>query len=149
MDPVALGDDEEVPQARKLQAWVKSKNIAEEIDKEEVNKIGPRCMRQYKIDYDSCEEWRQNNEEAIKLALQITEAKTNPWPGASNVIYPLVTDGAMQFAARAYPAIINGKRIVKGLVVGQDNGVPVLDPRTRQPLPNPQNPQQPLWQIKP
>lgn len=147
---VALGTgiDGEDKQSNQLVEWINSKNIAEDLDDAELGKIGSRAMREYKIDYDSCEQWRTDNEEAIKLALQITEAKTYPWPGASNVIYPLVTDGAMQFAARAYPAIINGKKIVKGVVVGKDEGTPQTGPDGR-PVPNPQNPQQPLWKIKP
>jgi chaperonin GroES len=45
------------------------------------------------------------------------------WCGNSNVIYPLMTTAAIQFAARAYPAIIRDRNVVKGTVIGDDKGV--------------------------
>ncbi len=50
---------------------------------------------------------------AFALALQVSEQKAFPWPGASNVKFPLVTIAAMQYQARAYPALIPGPDVVK------------------------------------
>ena len=60
------------------------------------------------------------NAEALKLALQTATPKTYPWPGAANIKYPLLTTAAIQFAARAYPAIVAGKDVVKAKVIGAD-----------------------------
>ena len=46
------------------------------------------------------------------------------WCGNSNVIYPLMTSAAIQFHARAYPAIIRDRNVVKGTTIGPDDGVP-------------------------
>lgn len=62
------------------------------------------------------------------------------WCGNSNIIYPLMTTAAIQFAARAYPAIIRDRDVVKGVVIGDDSGEPVIDPRTGQPAMGPQGP---------
>ena len=71
------------------------------------------------------------------------------WCGNSNVIYPLMTTAAIQFAARAYPAIVSGKEVVKGTVVGEDVGVPAVNPQTGQPpLINPQT-GAPMWIVEP
>jgi chaperonin GroES len=59
---------------------------------------------------------RRRNEQWLKLATQVVEKKTYPWPNAANVKYPLLTTAAMQFAARAYPALVPGPRLVQGLV---------------------------------
>lgn len=75
----------------------------------------------YKADELSREGWVERNKEWLKLSLLIRENKTYPWPKASNVKYPLIATAAMQFSARAYPALVpqDGK-IVKAKVVRQD-----------------------------
>jgi len=57
----------------------------------------------------------------VESGLLIRENKTYPWPKASNVKYPLIATAAMQFSARAYPALVpqDGK-IVKARVVRKD-----------------------------
>jgi predicted phage terminase large subunit-like protein len=52
--------------------------------------------------------------EWLKLATQVMEKKNYPWPNAANVKYPLLTTAAMQFAARAYPALVPGPRLGAG-----------------------------------
>lgn len=130
--------DEE--QVDKLKRWSSSINIAEELDDDELSKIGQRVVFEYEIDYNSLGDWREKIERAEKIANQIAEAKQYPWPKASNILYPLITTASIQFAARAYPAIVNGRSIVKGTVLGEDDGVavvvdgqPQIDPMTGQP----------------
>ena len=86
----------------------------------ERNKIGTKVVREYRIDRDSRKEWEDRAKRAMDMAAQKKEAKTFPWPNASNVKYPLLTTAALQFAARAYPAICDGPRIVKCQVMGAD-----------------------------
>jgi chaperonin GroES len=54
------------------------------------------------------------------MAMQVREVKNFPWPKASNVKFPLLTVAAIQFQARAYPAIVDGSNLVKGRVLGPD-----------------------------
>ena len=65
--------------------------------------------------------WEKDLENWTRLALQISEPKTYPWPNAANIKFPLLATAAMQFAARAYPTLVpaNGK-IVKCRAVGYD-----------------------------
>jgi chaperonin GroES len=49
----------------------------------------------------------------MDIALQVRKPKNYPFEGAANIKYPLVTVAALQFGARAYPAIMDGSRIVK------------------------------------
>jgi len=55
----------------------------------------------------------------MDLALQIQKDKTFPWPDCANVAFPLVTIAAMQFHARAYPAIVGSEDVVKCTVLGE------------------------------
>jgi chaperonin GroES len=142
------GPDQE--QVQRLQQWIKSKNIAEDLDQTLLDEIGERVIKEYDVDVTSRADWKQRTEEAMELAMQVAKEKQFPWPKAANVIYPLVTTAATQFAARAYPAIVNGRSIVRGVVVGDDDGTPQVDPRTGQPVmqQGPQGPV-PVWQTPP
>jgi len=98
-----------------------TKNVAESLDEEQLLEIGNKCIEGFDADKKSREKWEKNTKEWMKLALQVSDKKTFPWAGASNVKYPLIATAGMQFAARAYPTLIpaNGK-IVKCKVVGND-----------------------------
>lgn len=96
------------------------RNLAEDLDEEKLTHIGQEVVHGYQIDLESRKDWDEKNEEAMKLALQMCEAKSWPWPNASNVKFPLITVAAIQFNARAYPAIIQGNRVVKCKPLGKD-----------------------------
>ncbi len=104
----------------RLMQLAQASNAAELIDENKLGQIGARVVREYKIDLDSRSEWEQRAKRAMDLARQKKEAKSEPWPNASNVKYPLLTTAALQFAARAYPAIIDGTQVVKCAVQGAD-----------------------------
>jgi chaperonin GroES len=142
------------PKAPKLQAtlaklltYESAPNIAELLDQVQLDKIGYDVERNYKIDETSRDEWKTAADKAMKVALQVRQPKNYPFQGASNVKYPLVTVAALQFGARAYPAIVDGNRIVKGQVVGDDEGIPDKD-ENDQPRIDPAN-GEPIWLTKP
>ena len=99
---------------------ISSPNIAEMMDEEQLTTIGLQVTREYEMDRESRTQWEKKMEDSMKLALQVVESKSFPWQGASNVKFPLITIAALQFHARAYPALIPGKDIVKMRVTGED-----------------------------
>ncbi|MAH48697.1 hypothetical protein CMI37_22920 [Candidatus Pacearchaeota archaeon] len=103
-----------------LEKFIASKNIAADLDKEKLSTIGALCSTELDIDEQSRNEWREQNEKGMKLAKQIMESKTFPWANAANVKYPLITTASIQFAARAYPEIVQGPNVVKATIVGKD-----------------------------
>ena len=105
----------------KLETILGSTNIAEELDDNDLIKIGDQVVSGYETDLDSRKPWEQDLKNWTELALQVTQNKTFPWPNAANIKYPLLATAAMQFAARAYPTLVpsNGK-VVKCRVVGSD-----------------------------
>lgn len=131
----------------KLQAYAEMANIADVLDKEQLSEIGTKVRREYDIDKDSQKDWEENNKEAMKLAMQVTEPKMYPWKGAANIKYPLLTTAAIQFSARAYPAILGQGTPVKAKVIGQDEGKPAVDAQG-QPVVN-QETGQPQWEVEP
>ncbi|MDC0657057.1 hypothetical protein N6L27_03505 [Leisingera sp. SS27] len=101
---------------------VQSQNLAAEISEEKLREIAQQVLRDYHLDKDSMSEWFQKMERGIKLASLVKEDKSYPFNGAANVKYPLVTSAALQFNARAYPAIVPPDQVVKAKVWGNDQG---------------------------
>lgn len=86
-----------------------------------LDKMAAELLAGYKSDEQSREGWMEKNKEWLKLATLIRENKTFPWPGASNIKYPLIATAAMQFSARAYPALVpQDGNVVKTRVVRKD-----------------------------
>jgi len=98
--------------------FLESKNIAEQLDDETLTLIGTKIVQYYEDDLDSRRNWEDNNDEWMKLATQVLEDKNTPWPNAANSKYPLLSTAALQFHARAYPALVNEPNLVKTKVVG-------------------------------
>lgn len=123
MDYDAQEDSKETPATKEsLNALIASKNLCESVDEDTLKEIGGKVVEYVDSDEDNRREWKKRYEECLKLASQVKENKTYPWPGAANVKFPLLTTAAMQFAARAYPALVPGPNLVAGLVIGRDEG---------------------------
>ena len=105
----------------KIEELLRSPNIAEDMDDDALSSLGFTLMNDINLDLNSRIEWEERNEKANKLALQVVERKTFPWPGASNVKFPLITIAAMQYHSRAYPALISNNEVVKCKVYGKDD----------------------------
>jgi chaperonin GroES len=95
-------------------------NIAEDLDKEELVRIGRKVFDEYDVDLTSREEWERRNEDAMELASQIYEEKRYQGEIVANVKYPTISIASIQFAARAYPNIVQGRDVVKCARIGQD-----------------------------
>mgnify|MGYP003333378041 CR=1 FL=1 len=104
----------------KLDDLVACPNIAELLDADDLHKIGYDVVHEFETDLMSRSAWEKKTEDAMKLALQVVESKTFPWPNASNVKFPLVTIAALQYHARSYPVLVDGDLPVKCRVLGED-----------------------------
>lgn len=170
MSDVRLRDIPE--EARLLVIAQTAGDISHLLTEDQLASIGADCIEDYERDENDRADWKETVENAFKLAAQEKLEKKNfPWPGASNVNYPLLTTAALQFAARAYPAIVKGDEAVFCKVVGQDKGRPQMGPDGQpmalvggQPVPASQLPQimaqaqatgqdmpepQPMWIVPP
>jgi chaperonin GroES len=104
----------------KIDELIACPNIAELLDDQDLNKIGQDVVKGFENDLQSRSAWEKKTEDAMKLALQVVEAKSFPWPGASNVKFPLITIAALQYHARSYPVLVNGETPVRCRVIGSD-----------------------------
>lgn len=150
-DEAAAGEaTPDIKQHQKLLGWIKSANIAEDLDAELLSKIGVRVVREFNIDETSRSDWKDKTEKAMDMAMQVAKEKQFPWPKSSNVIFPLMTTASIQFAARAYPAIVANRNVAKGVVIGTDDGTPEMGPNGKPvTVPAPDGSPQIKWKIPP
>ena len=97
-----------------------SPNLADKFSEADLNAIGNHVWEGYDRDRVSRMRWETRTQAAMDLAMQVQKDKNFPWPGCSNVAFPLVTIATLQFHSRAYPAILQGPDLVKCRVVGSD-----------------------------
>ena len=105
---------------KKLDEFMASSNIADDLDQEKLDEIGNKVCRDYEIDLDSRSELDTINKKAMKLAKQAYEKKSFPWPSAANIKYPLITVAAIQFASRCFPEVVPDEKIVNFKITGAD-----------------------------
>lgn len=114
-----------------LKAFISEENITNGMDEDDLDLIGKDVVEGYYRDLDSRSEWEDRLDDSLKLAAQVTEPKSFPWENAANVKYPLLTTAALQFASRAYPALVPGPNLVKGRVIGFDEDGSKMDKAIR------------------
>jgi chaperonin GroES len=103
-----------------LTAIMGASNIADLLPEERLAGVAQDVIREHRIDFDSMSEWRRLMERGLELASMIKAEKSYPFKDAANVKYPLITTAALQFNARAYPAIVPPDAPVKVRVHGAD-----------------------------
>lgn len=113
-------EQEEGSQSVSMLDALKAPNLVPMLKEADVGRIGSDAVQEYATDYESCKEFHERYDRAMDVAMQVKKAKTFPWPNASNVVFPLLTQAAIQFQARAYPAIVDGGQVVKARVMGPD-----------------------------
>lgn len=136
-----------------IEEILKTENLCEILDKDKLTEISQQVFSDYNNDLSSCASKVKELQEVIKLAMLISEQKTYPWSGASNIIFPLIANACIEFGATCYPEIIKDGQVVKAKVIGKDegfqptdNGIPITypiedvdgnpsqDPRAGQPI---------------
>lgn len=120
----AYGRGEDIPVKKFLVEQIDQVNLAENYPPDVLDKLGQLVLFEFNIDENSRSDWADKAEKAMKFATQDAEEKQWPWPRSSNIIFPLITQAAIQFNARTYPAIIKNRNVVKGVVWGTDKGTP-------------------------
>jgi chaperonin GroES len=95
-------------------------NLATELSDAQLGQIGVEVVQMHGLDYSSMSDWRDRMKKGVELATLVKEKKSYPFENAANVKYPLVTTAALQFNARAYPAVVPSTEVVKVKTHGAD-----------------------------
>jgi hypothetical protein len=113
-----MGFEEEMPIEEDEAMFDPLENLAAEMDAEALEKIAESAAHGYEVDEASMADWKKRSEDAMELATMVSSGGSWPFEGCSNIVLPLVAQSVIQFAARAYPAIINDNRPVKARTLG-------------------------------
>lgn len=120
--PATSGMSPEAAQAlAQIKAIVAAPNLAGDLDDTVRGELGNHVLSMFEMDHSSMGDWQARMERAIDLAsITSKDQRVYPWEGAANIRYPLITSAALQYNARAYPAIVPSTDIVKVAVSGAD-----------------------------
>lgn len=105
----------------KIEKFIGQINITKELDEELLAKIGADCLKDFNDDFEARNEKDMRLKEAEKIARQVIEKKSFPFPNASNVKYPLITKAVIEFNARVSPLICSNGEAVKIKTFGGEN----------------------------
>ena len=105
----------------KLQQFIDSENIAEDLDDKTRDEIASSVIAGYKVDEESRSEWKGWMDKAFDLLKYTTGNKNSPWEGSANIKYPLIMGSCIQFNARTNPEIIRDDKVVEVRLMGDDD----------------------------
>lgn len=106
---------------QQLQSLAEADNLVDALTDTQRGEVARKVIDYYEIDQGSMSDWVERMEHALNLAMLVKgETKTTPWENASNIHYPLITTAALQYNARAYPAIVPATDVVKVSVQGKE-----------------------------
>lgn len=108
---------------KQLVADIDKVNIADGLSPDKLDKIGCDVYKGFEDDETDPKrtKWAKSIEEYIELAMQVVKDKSDPWPDCANIKIPLLTEAAIQFNARSYPALVPSTNIVKCSTTGDDS----------------------------
>ena len=95
-------------------------NVAELLPAVDLATIANKCIDEARDDLNSCSDWNANLKKILEIVNQTSTEKNTPWQNAANVKLPLITNAAIQFAARTYPEVLRNDRICNCTVIGKD-----------------------------
>lgn len=118
-------------------------NICDLLSDSEIWEVGEKAVSEWRMDLSSIEGWRDLAEQGLALAAQESDPDGSvnyPWDDASNVHLPFLTVAAQQWAARAYPELVSGDKVV-GVKIFSPPAATLQPGQIAQNGPQPQNPQ--------
>ena len=96
-------------------------NLAEELENQEVLNIGKSLIRAYEDDKASRKDWEDQYSKGLKMLGVVVEDRQDPFPGASGVHHPLMSEAATQFQARAIGEMFPAGGPVKTQIIGKQS----------------------------
>ena len=96
-----------------------SKNLAETIDDNTLNKLSIELMDSYDGDLNSRSEWEKTYKDGLELLGLKFEERTEPWDGACGVFHPMLTEAIVKFQAESITETFPATGPVKTQIVGK------------------------------
>lgn len=96
-------------------------NMAEELPEQEVLGIGKSLIKAFEDDKASRKDWEDQYSKGLKMLGMVVEDRQDPFPGASGVHHPLMSEAATQFQARAIAEMFPAGGPVKTQILGRQS----------------------------
>jgi len=93
-------------------------NLAEQIEEDELIKIGEEVYEKFEADKESRAEWESMFERGFDLLGLKLEETTEPFEGAATAVHPLLIESAVKFQSRASQELFPSSGPVKAQVLG-------------------------------
>ena len=110
-----------IMQTEEIIATEHNVNLADVLEDSELRSISSELTAAYEEDKSSREEWLTTFSEGLDLLGIKSEARDMPFPGASGVTHPILSEAATQFQAQAYKELLPAGGPVKTQTVGDEN----------------------------
>lgn len=94
------------------------KNLARDMDEEEITRISTRCMEDFRADDESRAEWLEKMAHNLKLYLNKAKPKHKPWQGASEDTIPVLLEAVNQWSTRSVSTLFTSDEIVRHIPIG-------------------------------
>jgi len=94
-------------------------NLAEELEDNEIRNIGKDLIKAFEDDKNSRKQWEDQYSKGLKMLGVVVEDRNDPFPGASGVHHPLMSEAATQFQARAVAEMFPAGGPVKTQIYGK------------------------------
>lgn len=123
-DGGAIVDLEPQPEPGKAEALQTAEwdaNLAEYLDDTALGRIGGAVCDAVKADDASREEWKKVIKDGMDLLGFTSTPRSTPFEGACGVVYPMITEAAVKFQARAFVEMCPDGGPVDTIVLGQEN----------------------------
>ena len=95
-----------------------NENLAEVINETDLNTLAINLISDFEEDEESRREWLETFTKGLDLLGIKTEDRTQPFPGASGVHHPLLSESVAQFQAQAYKELLPSDGPVKSQILG-------------------------------
>lgn len=113
---IEAANDPEFPGSTEAPAGV---NIAETLSEDYLTKLGSDIVEKVERDNEERSTWRDRFERGLSLmGLVESDLDDGPFPGASSVVHPLITEAVTQFWGRAMGELFPAAGPAKGKVMG-------------------------------
>ncbi len=95
-------------------------NLAESLDSSDLSTLASELLEAYDSDKDSRQDWLDTFSKGLELLGIKTEEREEPFPGATGVHHPLLSEAVTQFQAQSYKELLPPGGPVKTRVMGNE-----------------------------
>jgi hypothetical protein len=95
------------------------RNLAEEIDEDELHHMASELISSFNADRQSRSEWAKSYVKGLDLLGMKIEERQQPWAGSSGVFHPILTESIVRFQAQAMGEIYPASGPVRTKIIGK------------------------------